>query len=130
MSPPITGLLGVELRPIPQDDLADIQAELEKYCRDHEVELKIHVMENGIICSPSNPYLRALINTVRTLSGAEPKIGNKLPATSARFAPGGQGVVWGQSGLGPHSKEERHFIPSILPYYQALHELASQPELS
>ena len=127
---PDAGLLGVELRPIPQDDLAEIQAELEKFCRDHEVELKIHVMENGIICSPSNPYLRALVNSVRTLSGAEPKIGNKLPATSARFAPGGQGVVWGQSGLGPHSRDERHFIPSILPYYRALHELASQPELS
>ncbi len=127
---PESGVLGVELRPIPQDDLADIQIELEKYCRDHEVELKMHVMENGIICSPSNPYLRALINSVRTLSGVEPKIGSKLPATSARFAPDGQGVVWGQSGLGPHSGEERHFIPSILPYYRALHQLAAKAELT
>jgi succinyl-diaminopimelate desuccinylase len=126
---PDYGELGVELRPIPQDNLADIQAELQQYCRDHELELKIHVMENGIICSPSNPYLTALKNTVRMLSGAEPRIGYKLPATSARFAPDGQGVVWGQSGLGPHSKEERHFIPSILPYYQALHGLSEQLEL-
>jgi succinyl-diaminopimelate desuccinylase len=126
---PDYGVLGVELRPIPQDNLADIQAELQQYCRDHELELKIHVMENGIICSPSNPYLTALKNTVRMLSGAEPRIGYKLPATSARFAPDGQGVVWGQSGLGPHSKEERHFIPSILPYYQALHGLSEQLEL-
>jgi hypothetical protein len=87
------------------------------------------VKENGIICSPSNPYLGALKNTVRLLSGAEPKIGYKLPATSARFAPDGQGVVWGQSGLGPHSKDERHFIPSILPYYQALDGLAAHSEL-
>ncbi len=127
---PDYGVLGVELRPIPTDNLADIQNELIQYCREHELELKIHVKENGIICSPSNPYLTALKNTVRVLSGAEPRVGYKLPATSARFAPDGQGVVWGQSGLGPHSKEERHFIPSILPYYQALHGLASQPELS
>jgi acetylornithine deacetylase/succinyl-diaminopimelate desuccinylase-like protein/gamma-glutamyl:cysteine ligase YbdK (ATP-grasp superfamily) len=127
---PDYGVLGVELRPIPQDNLADIQAELLNYCREHEIELKIHVKENGIVCSPANPYLMALINTVRKLSGVEPRIGYKLPATSARFAPDGQGVVWGQSGIGPHSKEERHFIPSILPYYQALHGLASQPELS
>jgi acetylornithine deacetylase/succinyl-diaminopimelate desuccinylase-like protein/gamma-glutamyl:cysteine ligase YbdK (ATP-grasp superfamily) len=126
---PDYGVLGVELRPIPQDNLANIQAELLDYCREHELELKIHVKENGIICSPSNPYLGALKNTVRLLSGAEPKIGYKLPATSARFAPDGQGVVWGQSGLGPHSKDERHFIPSILPYYQALDGLAAHSEL-
>jgi succinyl-diaminopimelate desuccinylase len=127
---PDCGVLGVELRPIPRDNLADIQAEMINYCRDHDLELKIHVMENGIICSPSNPYLIALKTAVRTLSGIEPNIGHKLPATSARFAPNGQGVVWGQSGIGPHSKDERHFIPSILPYYEALHGLASQPELS
>jgi hypothetical protein len=53
-------------------------------------------------------------------------IGRKLPGTSARFAPGGQGVVWGQSGIGPHAANERHFIPSILPYYQALTAFADQ----
>ncbi len=127
---PDYGLLGVELRPIPQDNLKDIRAELMKYCQSKELEIIIHVMEDGIICSPSNPYLVGLINTVRTLSGSEPIIGRKLPGTSARFAPDGQGVVWGQAGLGPHSRDERHFIPSILPYYQALHVLAKQPELS
>ena len=126
---PDVGLLGVELRPIPQDNLAEIQVELVNYCRNNELELKINVMENGIICSPSNSYLGALINSIRAQSGEEPRIGNKLPATSARFAPGGQGVVWGQTGLGPHSRAERHFIPSILPYYRALSELAAQPEL-
>jgi hypothetical protein len=127
---PDYGLLGVELRPIPQDDLGEIHADLIRYCQSDELELKVRVMENGIICSPSNPYLTALINTVRKLSGVEPTIGRKLPATSARFAPDGQGVVWGQSGLRPHSKDERHFIPSILPYYRALQELAAQPDLS
>ncbi len=47
-------------------------------------------------------------------------IGKKLAGTSARFAPAGNGVVWGQSGLGPHAKDERHYMPSILPFYRAL----------
>jgi acetylornithine deacetylase/succinyl-diaminopimelate desuccinylase-like protein len=79
-------------------------------------------MEGGIICDPDQTYLQALIEAVRTVSGEEPRIGRKLPGTSARFAPGGQGVVWGQSGLGPHARNERHFIPSIMPYYQSLKE--------
>ena len=49
--------------------------------------------------------------------------GGRQGLLSARFAPGGQGVVWGQTGIGPHAKGERHFIPSILPYYQTLTEL-------
>jgi acetylornithine deacetylase/succinyl-diaminopimelate desuccinylase-like protein len=126
---PDHGLLGVELRPIPQDNLEDIQDELARYCQANNLELRVQVKEDGIICLPDNPYLTALINSVRTLSGTEPVIGRKLPATSARFAPQGQGVVWGQSGIGPHSSTERHYIPSIMPYYQALHQLAKQPEL-
>ena len=38
-------------------------------------------------------------------------------------AQAGQAVVWGQSGLGPHAKDERHYIPSIKPYYRSLLEL-------
>ena len=122
---PDYGLLGVEVRPIPQDDLAGINHELEAYCTDHELELDVHVMENGILCDPANLYLISLVEAVRRVSSQEPSIGRKLPGTSARFAPGGQGVVWGQSGIGPHMIGERHFIPSILPYYQALHQFAS-----
>ena len=47
-------------------------------------------------------------------------VARKLPGTSARFAPRGQGVVWGQTGIGPHAKDERHFVPSIDGYYRAL----------
>ncbi len=64
-----------------------------------------------------------LLEAVKQASGSKAKIGRKLPGTSARFAPGGQAVVWGQSGIGPHAKDERHFIPSIEPYYRALVEL-------
>jgi len=123
---PDYGLLGVEVRPIPQDDLMEIRDELEAYCSTHGLELQVHVMENGIMCDPTNPYLMFLVEAVRDASGQEPSIGRKLPGTSARFAPGGQGVVWGQSGIGPHTKGEQHFIPSILPYYKALQEFASR----
>ena len=114
------GLLGLEVRPIPQDDLGALQVELEAYCASQGFELRTSVMEGGIICDPLNPYLGGLLDAIRQASGDEPVIGRKLPGTSARFSPGGQGVVWGQSGIGPHAANERHFIPSIEPYYRAL----------
>jgi succinyl-diaminopimelate desuccinylase len=119
------GILGVEIRPIPQDDTSKLKAEVEKYCETNGLEAKFSVMENGVACDPNNPALKALIEAVRQAAGGlEPKIGKKLPGTSARFAPGGQAVVWGQSGLGPHAKDERHYIPSIEPYYRSLNELS------
>jgi acetylornithine deacetylase/succinyl-diaminopimelate desuccinylase-like protein len=146
------GILGVEIRPIPQDDVEGLKLKVEEYCAANGLELCMNVMENGVACSPDNPALKALIEAVKqaslALSGgssssagvhlhrtqvqvsrpaveaAEPKIGKKLPGTSARFAPGGQAVVWGQSGIGPHAKDERHYIPSIEPYYRSLNELA------
>jgi succinyl-diaminopimelate desuccinylase len=120
------GILGVEIRPIPQDDTSALRKEVEKYCSENGLEASFSVMENGVACDPKNPALLKLIEAVRQVSGGEPKIGKKLPGTSARFAPGGQAIVWGQTGIGPHAKEERHFIPSIEPYYKALEELAKQ----
>ncbi|HET6822532.1 MAG TPA: M20/M25/M40 family metallo-hydrolase [Anaerolineales bacterium] len=118
------GILGVEIRPIPEDDLQGLRLKVEEYCKESELELCVSVMENGVACSPDNPALQVLIEAVKTASGSDPILGKKLPGTSARFAPGGQAVVWGQSGLGPHAKDERHYIPSIEPYYRALNELA------
>jgi len=119
------GILGVEIRPIPQDDVVAMKSAVEAYCSENGLEAKFSVMENGVACNPNNPALKALIEAVKQASGGnEPKIGKKLPGTSARFAPGGQAVVWGQSGVGPHAKDERHFIPSIEPYYRSLNELA------
>jgi succinyl-diaminopimelate desuccinylase len=120
------GILGVEIRPIPQDNTSALRKEVEKYCAENGLEASFSVMENGVACDPKNPALLKLIDAVRQVSGGEPKIGRKLPGTSARFAPGGQAVVWGQTGIGPHAKEERHFVPSIEPYYKALNELAKQ----
>ena len=119
------GVLGVEIRPIPQDDVLGLKSAVEAYCSENGLEVKFTVMENGVACDPNNPALKALIEAVRQASGGEePRIGKKLPGTSARFAPGGQAVVWGQSGVGPHAKNEAHFIPSIEPYYKSLNELA------
>jgi len=123
------GVLGVEVRPIPQDNLQVLRVEIENFCAARDLELRILVMESGIICNPENPYLKALLRAIETLSGKPPVIGRKLPGTSARFAPEGQGVVWGQSGLGPHSSAERHYIPSIEPYYRALDEFGKRLKL-
>ncbi|MFN2211429.1 MAG: M20 family metallopeptidase [Anaerolineales bacterium] len=121
---PDVGRIGVEVRPIPQDDIFQLIAELEGYCQVNDLEMNISVKENGIACDPGNPYLLSLVEAVRRASDKETRLAKKLPGTSARFAPHGQGVVWGQSGLGPHAKDERHYIPSIMPYYRALNAYA------
>jgi succinyl-diaminopimelate desuccinylase len=118
------GILGVEIRPIPQDDITALKMNIDAYCAENGLEPSYSVMEAGVACDLDNPALLALIEAVRKASGVEPKIGRKLPGTSARFAPGGQAVVWGQSGIGPHARNEQHFIPSIEPYYRALNEFA------
>ena len=123
---PDEGVLGVEVRPIPKDNLEGLAEQLSGYCQAQDLEMRISVLENGVACNPQNVYLLALIEAIRKASGAEPRLGRKLPGTSARFAPRGQGVVWGQTGLGPHSRDERHFIPSIEPYYRALDALAEK----
>ncbi|MGH2521913.1 MAG: M20 family metallopeptidase, partial [Anaerolineales bacterium] len=119
---PDHGVLGVEIRSIPQDDLDALAAQVRDHCASAGLELNISVNENGIVCDPSNPLLLRLLGSVRAAFGEEPRLGKKLPGTSARFAPGGQGVVWGQTGIGPHARDERHFIPSIGGYYRALLE--------
>ncbi|HVN14731.1 MAG TPA: M20 family metallopeptidase, partial [Anaerolineales bacterium] len=118
------GILGVEIRPIPQDDTSKLKEEVGAYCEANNLELRMNVMENGVACLPENSALKALLESVKRVSNAEPRVGKKLAGTSARFAPNGQAVVWGQSGIGPHAKNEAHFIPSIEPYYKSLNELA------
>ncbi|MBM2850468.1 MAG: hypothetical protein HW418_3410, partial [Anaerolineales bacterium] len=120
------GVLGVEIRSIPQDDLNALAALVRDYCAGAGLELNITVNEGGIACDPQNPYLLKLLDAVRASFGQEPKVGRKLPGTSARFAPRGQGVVWGQSGIGPHAKDERHYILSVEGYYRALGEFGKR----
>jgi len=120
------GVLGVEVRPIPGDDLEALVKEIETLCRELGLGLAIDVMEAGVTCPPENPHLAQLVSAVESVSGNAAVIGKKKPGSSARFAPGGNQVVWGQTGLGPHSREERHFIPSIEPYLQVLDEFAKR----
>jgi len=118
------GELGVEVRPIPQDDLPALLKAVRTYANRVGLDLLVEVQDAGVACDPQNSYLLKLLEAVREVSGAEPIVSRKLPGTSARFAPYGQGVVWGQSGLGPHAPDERHFIPSIKGYYETLNAFA------
>jgi len=127
---PAHGLIGVEVRPIPQDDIITLRSALEAYCSSQDLELRISVLENGVVCDSENPFLIHLIQSIEKVSNLKPVLGKKLPGTSARFAPGGQGVVWGQSGIGPHTANECHFIPSIEPYYRVLTEFSNRLDLT
>jgi succinyl-diaminopimelate desuccinylase len=120
------GVLGVEVRPIPGDDLEALVQEIETLCRELDLELEIDVMEAGVTCPPDNPHLAKLVSAIESVSGTAAVLGKKKPGSSARFAPGGNQVVWGQTGIGPHSREERHFIPSIEPYLRVLDEFAKR----
>jgi acetylornithine deacetylase/succinyl-diaminopimelate desuccinylase-like protein len=120
------GELGVEVRPIPQHPVEPLIDEVRKACLAAGAEVRVIAAEDGVACDSNDPYVGALLSAVRSASGTEPAIGRKLAATSARFAPRGQGVVWGQSGVGPHAADERHYIPSIEPYYRALTALARE----
>jgi succinyl-diaminopimelate desuccinylase len=117
---PSEGILGVEIRPIPGDDIESFHNEVNQYCKRKDLILSTKVMEPGISCDLENQYLIRLIQAVQKASNKLANIGKKLPGTSARFAPAGQGVVWGQAGIGPHSSNEKHYIPSIMPYYKSL----------
>jgi acetylornithine deacetylase/succinyl-diaminopimelate desuccinylase-like protein len=121
---PDKAVIGVEIRSVPQDKLEVIHEELVEFCSARELSVSVNVMEDGIKCDEHNPTLMKLIAAVREVSNKEPIKGKKLAGTSARFAPYGQGIVWGQSGIGPHTNNERHYIPSIFPYYQALDHFA------
>jgi hypothetical protein len=82
--------------------------------------------EGGVRCPPDNSYLAQLLRSVEAVAGRPAEVGRKTAGSSARFAPGGNQVVWGQTGIGPHSREERHFIPSIEPYLEILDDLGQR----
>ena len=120
------GQLGLELRSIPADDLGAMRDEITGLCRELDIEVDFEIMEAGVACPSDNPHLGRLVASIETVSGRPAVMGKKKPGSSARFAPGGNAVVWGQSGIGPHSREERHFIPSIEPYLAVLDEFAKR----
>ena len=119
------GVLGLEIRPSRRTTSRPLLGASSSSPRERQVELVREVREGGVACPLDNPHLAELLAAVERVSGAPAELGRKLAGTSARFAPGGNAVVWGQSGIGPHSRNERHFIPSIEPYLQVLEELAN-----
>src|SRR5262249_58306911 len=56
------GVLGVEVRSIPQDDLDQLAARVRYYCADAGLELNVSVQESGIACDPQNPYMLKLLD--------------------------------------------------------------------
>jgi succinyl-diaminopimelate desuccinylase len=120
------GVLGLEIRPIPGDDLEGFVAATARTCEQLGLELDVVLSEPGVACPAGNPLLPHLLAAVEEVSGEPAVIGKKKPGSSARFAPGGNQVVWGQTGIGPHSVEERHFIPSIEPYLNVLDTFADK----
>jgi len=118
------GVLGVEVRSIPEDRLGPVAEAAVSLCTDLGLEAGVEVCEDGVTCPADNPCLAALLGAAGEVAGRPARVGRKKPGTSARFAPGGNAVVWGQSGLGPHSAAERHYIPSIEPYLETLDALA------
>jgi len=120
------GVLGIEVRPIPEDDLEAYLVDVRATGRDLGLDIEVEVNEGGIICPPDNPHLRRLLEAVETETGEPAVVGRKKPGTQARFAPGGNAVVWGQTGIGPHAADERHYIPSIEPYLRILDRFAGR----
>jgi acetylornithine deacetylase/succinyl-diaminopimelate desuccinylase-like protein len=121
---PAEAVLGLEVRPIPEDDARAFLEELKGLAGERNLRVEADVLEAGVACPPGNPHLGSLLDAVREVSGEEPRVGRKMAGTSARFAPGGNAVVWGQTGIGPHSRHERHFVPSIGPYLGVLDAFA------
>lgn len=124
------GTLGIEVRSIPEDNLEALVENLELVAEELGLQAVVEVADAGIACPPENKHLADLLAAVEEASGASAVVARKKPGTSARFAPGGNAVVWGQTGIGPHSKEERHYIPSIEPYLRALDAFATRLKMT
>ena len=52
------GYLGVEVRPIPQDNLSALLVDLRGYCESQELEFLLESMEEGLFAPPTNPICR------------------------------------------------------------------------
>ncbi|NPA05852.1 MAG: M20 family metallopeptidase [Chloroflexi bacterium] len=117
---PSRGVLGIEVRSIPEDPMQDFVNDLATYAREMGLTFIPETITEGTAVDPTNPYYQALVAAVTEVRGEPPETCRKRPASSIRYAPKDRGVVWGQSGWGPHRADERHYIPSIRPYYDAL----------
>lgn len=124
---PIIAECGIELRPIPETDIRPALKKVIKKARQMNLSVELLNSENGVKTPASDPRVKkllALIAQTYKKKNAE-LIGKGKPhGTQARFCPGGTAqVIFGQSGEGPHTDHERHYIPSIIPYYNVLMKL-------
>lgn len=122
---PDSAIAGLEIRPIPEDDFAAITSYLEKRARELEIELEYVNKEPGIITNSDHQIIQKLLDSISTVIGKESSdyLGpGKLHATQARFLRI-SAIIFGQCGVGPHSDNEAHYIPSIIPYYLILKKL-------
>ncbi len=124
--------MGIEIRPIPETPTSEIIEYIDKRSKNLDIHVDIMNCEAGVSTSTNDKWLQMLLQTIASVAGGRPfdYLGSgKMPATQARFVPHGVAqCVWGQSGIGPHSANEAHYIPSIIPYYQMLENLASHDQ--
>lgn len=86
------------------------------------VELQTVNEGAGWQCPADNPHFIKLQKAYEAVVG-EPSPGlGKLHGNDGRFFDG-NAVVWGQTGVSPHGKNEAHYIPSIGKYMEALDAL-------
>ena len=75
---------GLEIRPIPQDDVVALNPRSKSIALKMDLKLKFSVMENGVACDPNNPALKALIEAdqinVRAERRSEPEMKRKTEA--------------------------------------------------
>lgn len=98
-----------------------------KKARQMKLSMELLNSENGVKTPGSDPRVKKLLKVISNVYGKKPSelTGSGKPhGTQARFCPEGTAqVIFGQSGEGPHTDHERHYIPSIMPYYNVLMKL-------
>ncbi len=67
---PSEGVLGIEVRPIPEDSAEDLLSTLHAYCGERGLDLEMEVTEGGVACPMGNRHLGHLIDAARRVSGA------------------------------------------------------------
>jgi len=119
---------GFEIRGIPEDNISGAIESMLSKAEELDVKYTFFNNEPGISTSPSHPLVEKLLDAAASVFGGAPAdhLGSgKVHGSQARFAPKGCAqVVFGQAGAGPHTANEKHYIPSIIPYYNVLTKLA------
>lgn len=125
---PEQAVVGLEIRPTPEYDISKIISFIESQAPILNLDFHFINNERGILTRADNTYVQELLSTIAEINGGELQnyLGKgKLPATQARFVPAHcPCVIFGQSGIGPHTPYEKHYVPSILPYYKILNRFA------